>query len=95
MGETEVRPMDRVEHGQVQAEEEYHCEECHCDNSGKVMPQEWRIFNRGTDLEFAECSWCEHEVNPDVTLRDWYPDVCPKCGCRMEWQVTVEEVDAR
>ena len=70
-------------------------EQFNCDNSGEVVPQEWRIFNRGTDLEFAECSWCEHEVDPDVTVRDWYPDVCPKCGCRMERQVTVEEVDAR
>ena len=71
-------------------------EQCNHDNSGEAVgSQEWRIFNRGTDLEFAECSWCEHEVEPNVTVRDWYPDVCPICGCRMERRVDAEEVDAR
>lgn len=91
----EEQTMEETKSGAAMHGELIADEECHIDNSGEVVPQEWRIFNKGTDLEFAECSWCEHEVDPDVTVRDWYPDVCPKCGCRMERRVTVEEVDAR
>ena len=52
----------------------------------------WWIFNHGTNLEFAECSRCGKEVEPDVTVRNWYPDVCPKCGAAIEKRVLAEDV---
>lgn len=33
----------------------------------------WRVFNKRTDLEFAECTYCGHE-------QEWpYPNWCPAC----------------
>lgn len=67
--------------------------EYHHDNSGEIVPVNWIVFNQGTNLEFAECSWCEHEIEPDVTVRNWYPDVCPKCGAAIAGRVRAEDVE--
>lgn len=46
------------------------------------------IFNKGTDLEFAECENCGDEME-----RWEYPlfDTCPRCGARFAEIYTVAE----
>lgn len=51
----------------------------------------WVVFNRGENLEFAECPVCGHEVDPDKTILDLYPGVCPKCGAILAGTVDAEE----
>ncbi len=50
----------------------------------------WVVFNRGENLEFAECPVCGREVDPDKTILDLYPGVCPKCGTIMGGTVDAE-----
>ena len=50
--------------------------------------KKWVVFNRGENLEFAECG---QEVDPDVTIRNWYPEKCPKCGAILAGTVDAEE----
>ena len=64
------------------------------DHSGEAATRKWIIFNAGTILEFAECPWCEHEVEPDVTERYWYPKMCPKCRRSLAGTEYAEEADA-
>jgi len=40
----------------------------------------WRIFNMGTDLEFAECSNCGHEMTADQYDEYDMPQRCKECG---------------
>lgn len=40
----------------------------------------WIVFNIGTDLEFAECSNCRHEITPDTYDPYDMPTRCPECG---------------
>lgn len=54
---------------------------------------EWRIYNQGDQIEFAECSECGHEEEPNVTLKKWYPAECPGCGAKMVDAVPVEELE--
>ena len=60
---------------------------------------EWWIHNQGTDLEFAECSVCGHELEPScipIELQcgkvSHYTDNCPKCGARIVNEVRAEDV---
>jgi len=49
----------------------------------------WIVFNVFEKYEFAECSNCGAEVEPDISLfPSCYPDKCPECGAVMEepWQ---------
>jgi len=51
----------------------------------------WIMFNKGDDLEFVECPYCGREVEPNVTLKKWYPMVCPGCGRVVADPVAAEE----
>lgn len=51
----------------------------------------WTVFNQGEGLEFAGCPKCGHEVEPDPTERNWYPDRCPGCGAVMDGTEPAEE----
>lgn len=45
----------------------------------------WNVFNTFELLEFAECSRCGAEVEPDFTYfpHTIYPLRCPCCGAEM------------
>ena len=45
----------------------------------------WVVFNLFDVLEFAECSICGCEVEPDLTYfpHSIYPTICPGCGAKM------------
>lgn len=52
----------------------------------------WIVFNPGEELEFAECSRCGKEMEPEVTGgRHFYGKECPGCGAQMVDVVTAEE----
>ena len=44
----------------------------------------WMIFNTGTEYEFAECSYCQYEM--DRSKYDEYemPQKCAGCGAYMK-----------
>ena len=55
----------------------------------------WIIYNRGQALEFAECSECGHEQEPNIVLMcTTYPNKCPACKTMMGVRTTAENVDA-
>lgn len=43
----------------------------------------WLVFNVGTNLEFAECSHCGCELNPDKYDAYDMPQRCYKCGAEI------------
>ena len=45
----------------------------------------WNVFNKFQVAEFAECSRCGYEVEPDFTFYPHaiYPPRCPNCKSRM------------
>lgn len=53
----------------------------------KTMYPDLIIFNSGTDLEFAECEVCGHEINPPRNsgrkLIYIYPTTCPNCRTKV------------
>lgn len=54
----------------------------------------WIIYNRGQALEFAECSECGHEQEPNIVLMcTTYPNKCPACKTLMGTRTTAEKVD--
>ena len=56
----------------------------------------WIVYNRGEDIEFAECSECGREQEPEITAgRHFYPNACPKCGRAMTNVISAEELDAK
>lgn len=52
----------------------------------------WVVFNALQPLEFAECSVCGAEVEPDISYYPHaiYPEYCPECGARMMYQEAVD-----
>ena len=51
----------------------------------KTMYPDLVIFNSGTDLEFAECQVCGHEINPPRGQKCTYiyPTICPSCRTKV------------
>ena len=52
----------------------------------KTMFPDLVIYNAGTDLEFAECTVCGHEINPPKYDYGWnyvYPTHCPRCKAQV------------
>lgn len=43
----------------------------------------WLVFNIGTEYEFAECSNCGCELNPDKYDEYDMPQRCYKCGAQI------------
>ena len=48
----------------------------------------WNVFNEYTKNEFAECSKCGYEVEPDLDYYpfDVYPEKCPNCHRKMMYE---------
>ena len=65
----------------------------------KMQGAEWWIHNQGTDLEFAECSVCGHEVEPIYASihaengNGFYPCVCPVCINPIVCEKRAEDVE--
>jgi len=52
---------------------------------------QWNVYNMFDLYEFAECSNCGAEVEPDFSLfpEIIYPERCPDCGAKMVDTVAV------
>lgn len=58
---------------------------------GRRKKAYWQIYNPFETIEFAECSNCGYEIEPDFTYfpHSIYPTVCPKCNARMKYSQVV------